>query len=138
MQRMKWELEDLSLKYLDPIGYDEIVSKLLNSCWLFRLTVACLDFALDRFVQMIPWDQIDIVDIAVITHKVILTSEDDLIGIQGFAADIEGFRCGNTETTALTDSVVDLAFVLAEDFTSLSTKSPGSEACPVYCSMKDA
>ena len=28
MQRMKWELEDLSLKYLDPIGYDEIVSKL--------------------------------------------------------------------------------------------------------------
>ena len=28
MQRMKWELADLSLKYLDPIGYDEIVSKL--------------------------------------------------------------------------------------------------------------
>ena len=28
MQRMKWELEDLSLKYLDPIGYAEIVSKL--------------------------------------------------------------------------------------------------------------
>jgi len=28
IQRMKWELEDLSLKYLDPIGYDEIVSKL--------------------------------------------------------------------------------------------------------------
>ena len=28
MQRMKWELEDLSLEYLDPIGYDEIVSKL--------------------------------------------------------------------------------------------------------------
>ena len=24
MQRMKWELEDLSLKYLDPIGYQEI------------------------------------------------------------------------------------------------------------------
>ena len=28
MQRMKWELEDLSLKYLDPIGYDEIVNTL--------------------------------------------------------------------------------------------------------------
>ncbi|MEG1989180.1 MAG: RelA/SpoT family protein, partial [Oscillibacter sp.] len=28
MQRMKWELEDLSLKYLDPIGYEEIVSQL--------------------------------------------------------------------------------------------------------------
>ena len=28
MQRVKWELEDLSLKYLDPIGYEEIVSKL--------------------------------------------------------------------------------------------------------------
>ena len=28
MQRVKWELEDLSLKYLDPIGYKEIVSKL--------------------------------------------------------------------------------------------------------------
>ena len=27
MQRIKWELEDLSLKYLDPIGYEEIVSK---------------------------------------------------------------------------------------------------------------
>ena len=28
MQRIKWELEDLSLKYLDPIGYEEIVSSL--------------------------------------------------------------------------------------------------------------
>ncbi|MCI2055937.1 MAG: bifunctional (p)ppGpp synthetase/guanosine-3',5'-bis(diphosphate) 3'-pyrophosphohydrolase [Oscillibacter sp.] len=28
MQRIKWELEDLSLKYLDPIGFEEIVSKL--------------------------------------------------------------------------------------------------------------
>ena len=28
MQRIKWELEDLSLKYLDPIGYNEIESKL--------------------------------------------------------------------------------------------------------------
>ncbi|MDO4315265.1 MAG: bifunctional (p)ppGpp synthetase/guanosine-3',5'-bis(diphosphate) 3'-pyrophosphohydrolase [Oscillospiraceae bacterium] len=28
MQRMKWELEDLSLKYLDPVGYEEIVSNL--------------------------------------------------------------------------------------------------------------
>lgn len=28
MQRIKWELEDLSLKYLDPIGYNEIVSNL--------------------------------------------------------------------------------------------------------------
>ena len=28
MQRVKWELEDLSLKYLDPVGYEEIVSKL--------------------------------------------------------------------------------------------------------------
>ena len=28
MQKMKWELEDLSLKYLDPIGYREIVEAL--------------------------------------------------------------------------------------------------------------
>ncbi len=28
MQRVKWELEDLSLKYLDPVGYEEIVTKL--------------------------------------------------------------------------------------------------------------
>jgi len=28
MQRIKWELEDLSLKYLDPVGFQEIVSKL--------------------------------------------------------------------------------------------------------------
>ena len=28
MQRMKWEMEDLSLKYLDPIGYEEIFNKL--------------------------------------------------------------------------------------------------------------
>ena len=28
MQRMKWELEDLSLKYLDPVGYDEIIHTL--------------------------------------------------------------------------------------------------------------
>ena len=28
MQKMKWELEDLSLKYLDPVGYQEIVEAL--------------------------------------------------------------------------------------------------------------
>ncbi len=28
MQKMKWELEDLSLKYLDPIAYQEIIGKL--------------------------------------------------------------------------------------------------------------
>ena len=28
MQRMKWELEDLSLKYLDPVGYSEIKTAL--------------------------------------------------------------------------------------------------------------
>ena len=28
MQKMKWELEDLSLKYLDPIGYQEITEAL--------------------------------------------------------------------------------------------------------------
>ena len=28
MQRIKWELEDLSLKYLDPIGYEEITQSL--------------------------------------------------------------------------------------------------------------
>ena len=28
MQRMKWELEDLSLKYLDPVGYQEITDAL--------------------------------------------------------------------------------------------------------------
>ena len=28
MQRMKWELEDLSLKYLDPVGYEEIIQAL--------------------------------------------------------------------------------------------------------------
>jgi len=30
MQRVKWELEDLSLIYLDPIGYQEITSQLDN------------------------------------------------------------------------------------------------------------
>ena len=28
MQKMKWELEDLSLKYLDPVGYKEITEEL--------------------------------------------------------------------------------------------------------------
>ena len=28
MQKMKWELEDLSLKYLDPIAYEDIINKL--------------------------------------------------------------------------------------------------------------
>ena len=29
MQKIKWELEDLSLRYLDPTGYDQIMSHLL-------------------------------------------------------------------------------------------------------------
>ena len=28
MQKMKWELEDLSLKYLDPVAYEDIVTRL--------------------------------------------------------------------------------------------------------------
>ena len=28
MQKIKWELEDLSLKYLDPVGYEEIIARL--------------------------------------------------------------------------------------------------------------
>ena len=28
MQRIKWELEDLSLKYQDPVGYEEIITRL--------------------------------------------------------------------------------------------------------------
>lgn len=31
MQRIKWELEDLSLKYLDPVGYTEITQSLEKS-----------------------------------------------------------------------------------------------------------
>jgi GTP pyrophosphokinase len=30
MQRIKWELEDLSLKYLDPVGYQEIMDNLAS------------------------------------------------------------------------------------------------------------
>ena len=30
MQKMKWELEDLSLKYLDPVAYEDIINKLQN------------------------------------------------------------------------------------------------------------
>ena len=30
MQKMKWELEDLSLKYLDAVAYNDIISKLQN------------------------------------------------------------------------------------------------------------
>ena len=35
MQRMKWELEDLSLKYLDPVGYNDIATQ-LNSRYAFH------------------------------------------------------------------------------------------------------
>ena len=43
MQRVKWELEDLSLKYLDPIGYEEIVSKL--DCYMTMLACKAIYLA---------------------------------------------------------------------------------------------
>ena len=43
MQKMKWELEDLSLKYLDPIGYQEIVSTLENNAEEYEAFMAAVD-----------------------------------------------------------------------------------------------
>ena len=43
MQKMKWELEDLSLKYLDPIGYQEIVSTLENNAKEYEAFMATVD-----------------------------------------------------------------------------------------------
>ena len=43
MQKMKWELEDLSLKYLDPIGYQEIVSTLENNAKEYEAFMAAVD-----------------------------------------------------------------------------------------------
>ena len=31
MQKLKWELEDLSLRYLDPVGYKEIEDEMANA-----------------------------------------------------------------------------------------------------------
>ena len=109
---------DSSLRFLEGDS-DKVFSELFYGSWLLRLTVACLDLALNGFIQMIPGDQVDIVDIAVITHKVVLASEDNLIGIQGLAAHIEGFRCCNSEPTALTNGVMNLPLVSAEDFSLL-------------------
>ena len=43
MQKMKWELEDLSLKYLDPIGYQEIVSALESNAEEYEAFMAAVD-----------------------------------------------------------------------------------------------
>ena len=93
---------------------EQIIIKLFYSCRLFRLTVACLDFAFDRLVQMIPWNQVNIVDVTAGAHQILFAAKDNLVGIQGFATYIEGFRCRNSKTAALTDGIVNLTFVFAE------------------------
>ena len=43
MQKMKWELEDLSLKYLDPIGYQEIVTALESKAEEYAAFMSAVD-----------------------------------------------------------------------------------------------
>ena len=43
MQKMKWELEDLSLKYLDPIGYQEIVTALDSKADEYKAFMSAVD-----------------------------------------------------------------------------------------------
>ena len=63
---------------------------------------------------MIPWNQVNVVDVTAGAHQILFAAKDNLVGIQGFATYIEGFRCRNSKTAALTDCIVNLTFVFAE------------------------
>ena len=51
MQKMKWELEDLSLKYLDPVGYQEIVEALDEKAAEYDGFMASIHDQIDRPAQ---------------------------------------------------------------------------------------
>ena len=58
MQRMKWELEDLSLKYLDPVGYREITEALDEKAAEYDGFMSAVH---DRIVSRLKEENIDAV-----------------------------------------------------------------------------
>ena len=104
-----------SLRLLEG-NADSIFPNLLNNGWLLRLAVTGFYLTLDRVIQMIPGNQINIPHQTGGGHKIILPAKNHLIVFQGFCADVKRFRCRNAQTSSLTNCVMDVSFMGSQNF----------------------
>ncbi len=127
-----------SLRLLEG-NADPVFADLFDGGWLFRLAVTGFYLTLDRAIQMIPGNQINIPHQTGGGHKIILPAKDHLIVFQGFGADVKRFRCRDAQTSSLTNCVMDVSFMGSQNLPFFVDKISGYGGLSgIYSSIKEA